>query len=165
MYLIILLEFTRNSIYKLIKTLVPLKFAGIARGRNFLERRRNIRSSSCTCGKRLNIPKFLQPKTATAYILPTKQDFSKLFVPHSPPWALGERWNKFSYFCYFGKVVAHENSSNFDRFQLHSTEGNTLRAILTQKLELRLTPRFYYGGGRVFTKTVNIHKTQRKKIF
>ena len=71
-YFIRLIEFIRNSIYNLIKTFVLLRveFAGIGRGRDFLEKRTDPRSPSCTCGKRFDISQ-------------KKQDFSNLFAPPS----------------------------------------------------------------------------------
>ena len=51
-------------------------------------------------------------------------------------------------FSYFEKVVAHEKSSILTVFSYFFTAGNMGTAIdLSQKLGLRLTPRFYYGGG------------------
>ena len=134
----------------LIKTLKPLNFAGIGRGRNFFKEEEISEAQIVLVVTAQIFLNSCKEKLPPHIFSPTKQDFTNLFVPNSLPWALGERWNKFSYFCYFEKVEAHENSSNFDRFQLlqvHSTGGTTLRAInLTQKLGLQLTPRFYYGG-------------------
>ena len=65
-YFIRLLEFIRNPMQNLIKILVPLKLAGIKRGRNLLERRTDLTYPGCTCAKSFDVSKLLQPKIAIA---------------------------------------------------------------------------------------------------